>query len=218
MRLLPKVMLGSNEELEYLDHCRQLLSLALVHPAFPHEDRDALTFWRSKLDAKLTDRQATSPPQQQQQQQPRPPPIPPRIRQMKTGNEEETRGPSPTSSSRIYIEGDLSHTLQDSPSYSPEPYACLEPYNADDEEVRTLTSKTLQPRQHASIFFGGGSGHTSPLPTGFEEGMIFPPKANTIPRVNQKEDPNNGLGTTIIFEWQAGMKGKEIRFQVPVGR
>ena len=52
MRLLPKVLLGSSEAQLYLDQCRQLLSLALVHPAFPQEDRDALTFWLHKLDGK----------------------------------------------------------------------------------------------------------------------------------------------------------------------
>ena len=52
MKLLPKVLLGSSEELEYLDKCRQLLSLALVHPVFPHEDREALTYWLAKLDEK----------------------------------------------------------------------------------------------------------------------------------------------------------------------
>lgn len=52
MKLLPKVLLSSSEAQKYLDLCRQLLSLALVHPAFPQEDREALTFWLSKLDGK----------------------------------------------------------------------------------------------------------------------------------------------------------------------
>ena len=52
MRLLPKVLLGSSETHMYLEQCCQLLSLALVHPAFPPEDRDALTFWLNKLDGK----------------------------------------------------------------------------------------------------------------------------------------------------------------------
>lgn len=66
MKLLPKVMLGSSDELNYLDQCRQLLSLALVHPAFPQEDREALTFWLSQLDRKqknIVDRIPPSPSQ-----------------------------------------------------------------------------------------------------------------------------------------------------------
>lgn len=191
MKLLPKVMLGSSEELDYLDHCRQLLSLALVHPAFPHEDRDALTFWRSQLDAKhksLTERQGATSTSPQ-----RPPPIPPRIRQIKT--HEDVRL-SPTNS-RIYIEGDLN--TQDTSTYS------TDPYNADDEEVQQALSKTLQPRQSAPFILGGGSGHTSPLPSSLEEG---PGKANTIPRVNQKEDQN---GMFMNLQWQLGMKGEGVQ-------
>jgi hypothetical protein len=52
MKLLPKVLLSSSDAQNYFDHCRQLLSLALVHPAFPQEDREALTFWLNKLDVK----------------------------------------------------------------------------------------------------------------------------------------------------------------------
>lgn len=192
MKLLPKVMLGSSEELDYLDHCRQLLSLALVHPAFPHEDRDALTFWRSQLDAKhkiIAERQAAASSPQ------RPPPIPPRIRQIKTNDDVRL---SPTSS-RMYIEGDL-NTLQDVASYP------TDPYNADDDEVQRTLSKTLQPRQTAPFSFGGGSGHTSPLPSSLEEGSV---KANTIPRVSQKEDPN-GICAGLV--WQPGMKGEGGRF------
>jgi len=73
MTLLPKVLLSSIEELDYLDQCRQLLSLALVHPAFPHDDREALTFWLFRLDEKIRNimEKKQSPPQ-------RPPPLPPR--------------------------------------------------------------------------------------------------------------------------------------------
>ena len=52
LKLLPKVLFGSAEDPEYLYQCRQLLSLALVHPAFPHQDREKLTFWLSRLDDK----------------------------------------------------------------------------------------------------------------------------------------------------------------------
>ncbi len=208
MKLLPKVMLGSSEELDYLDRCRQLLSLALVHPAFPHEDRDALTFWRSQLDARhkiIADRQGVSSPSSSSSPQ-RPPPIPPRIRQIRTS--EDTRQPT---NSRIYIEGDLMH---DTPNFS------SDPYNADDEEVQRTLSKTLQPRQ-ATPFSFGGSGHTSPLPASYEDvcggtggmgGMVAQrEKSNTVPRMAQKEDIAamfNSFGGGNHFEWQAGMKGK----------
>lgn len=195
-------MLGPSEEMDYFDRCRQLLSLALVHPAFPHEDRDALTYWRSQLDARhktIADRQGgTSPPSSSSPQ--RPPPIPPRIRQIKT-NEDIRQSPT---NSRIYIEGDLMH---DTPNYS------TDPYNADDEEVQRTLSKTLQPRQAPPYSFGG-SGHTSPLPSSFEDGGMVGvghrEKANTIPRMTQKEDQGasglNSFGGSM--EWQAGMKGE----------
>lgn len=190
MKLLPKVMLGSSEELDYLDRCRQLLSLALVHPAFPHEDRDALTFWRSQLDMKhktIAERQAASSPPQ------RPPPIPPRIRQTL-----DVR--SSPANDRIVIDGELNHALLDMPTY------VSDPYNADDEEVqRTLaigSSKTLQHRQQPPFNFAG-SGHTSPLPSSYEEGgLSIREKSNTVPRVGPKEDLSSNV------EWQAGMKGK----------
>lgn len=56
MKLLPKVLLSSSssEVQYYIDQCRQLLSLALVHPAFPQEDREALTYWLNKLDKHTT--------------------------------------------------------------------------------------------------------------------------------------------------------------------
>lgn len=96
MKLLPKVMLGSSEELDYLDQCRQLLSLALVHPAFPQEDREALTFWLSQLDRKqrnIVDLKATSPS---------------RIYQIKSTSEETSWNTSGSpSSGRINISGEL---------------------------------------------------------------------------------------------------------------
>ena len=52
LKLLTKVLFSSEEE-EYLYQCRQLLSLALVHPAFPHEDREKLNFWFTRLEDKL---------------------------------------------------------------------------------------------------------------------------------------------------------------------
>ena len=75
MKLLPKVLLGYSEAQNYLDQCRQLLSLALVHPAFPQDDREALSFWLKKLDEKhitIAARKLTP----HQQQPPTPTPIP----------------------------------------------------------------------------------------------------------------------------------------------
>ncbi len=107
MKLLPKVLLGSSEELEYLDQCRQLLSLALVHPAFPHEDREALTYWLSRLDEKSRGILERSPAPLLPSSQQRPPPIPPRkIHQLKS--EDQTR--LSNGGSRIYINGYLSQT------------------------------------------------------------------------------------------------------------
>eukprot|EP00731_Ephydatia_muelleri_P027433 Em0019g306a len=76
MKLMPKVLLGSSEDLDYLEQCRQLLSLALVHPAFPVENREALSYWLARLDEKqknITDRK-----QSMNGHVAIPPPIPPR--------------------------------------------------------------------------------------------------------------------------------------------
>ena len=51
LKLFTKILFGSEEE-EYLYQCRQLLSLALIHPAFPHEDREKLNFWFTRLEEK----------------------------------------------------------------------------------------------------------------------------------------------------------------------
>ena len=129
MKLLPKVLLGSSEELDYLDQCRQLLSLALVHPAFPHGDRDALTFWLSRLDEKqknIIDR-----PQ-------RPPPIPPRnkIYQTKTDDHNCSLRTS-NGASRIYINGYFSRLVPAQSEGSLED--SLESYLLDpDEEAREM--------------------------------------------------------------------------------
>ncbi|XP_041379561.1 protein Smaug homolog 1-like [Gigantopelta aegis] len=53
LKLLPKVLFGSIEDSDYLYQCRQIISLALVHPAFPHEDREKLKFWLSRLEEKM---------------------------------------------------------------------------------------------------------------------------------------------------------------------
>lgn len=105
MTLLPKVLLSSIEELEYLDHCRQLLSLALVHPAFPHDDREALTFWLFRLNEKIRNimEKKQSPPQQ-------PPPIPPR-KIYPIHSSDDTGGTQ--SSSTIEIDGFLDPSMEE---------------------------------------------------------------------------------------------------------
>lgn len=106
MKLLPKVLLGSSVEMDYLDQCRQLLSLALVHPAFPLQDREALTFWLSQLDKKQKknmERVSPAPPQIR--------PLPPRQIHQIMPDDVGARSSSPSSAasngSRIYINGDL---------------------------------------------------------------------------------------------------------------
>ena len=105
MTLLPKVLLSSIEELEYLDHCRQLLSLALVHPAFPHDDREALTFWLFRLNEKI--RNIMEKKQSLSQQ---PPPIPPR-KIYPIRSSEDAGGAQ--SSSTIEIEGFLDPSMEE---------------------------------------------------------------------------------------------------------
>lgn len=51
LKLLTKILFGSEDE-EYLYQCRQLLSLALIHPAFPPEDREKINFWLTRLEEK----------------------------------------------------------------------------------------------------------------------------------------------------------------------
>lgn len=52
LTLLPKVLLGSSEESTYMDQCKQLLSLSLVHPGFNQEDRAKLSYWLARLHEK----------------------------------------------------------------------------------------------------------------------------------------------------------------------
>ncbi len=51
LKLLTKILFSSEDE-EYLYQCRQLLSLALIHPAFPHEEREKINFWLTRLEEK----------------------------------------------------------------------------------------------------------------------------------------------------------------------
>ena len=108
LRLLPKVLLSSSEEPDYLDHCQQLLSLALVHPAFPQEDRETLTYWRSRLDEKcriVHGRISKTGSPASSSSLPRPS-IPRRIYQTGDSHSDDIGGHSGRNgSSRIYING-----------------------------------------------------------------------------------------------------------------
>ena len=52
LKLLPKILSHSLEYSIHEEECRQLLSLALVHPAFVPEERNSLTWWLGLLDDK----------------------------------------------------------------------------------------------------------------------------------------------------------------------
>ena len=211
MKLLPKVMLSSGKELDYLDHChyvdqcRQLLSLALVHPAFPHDDREALTFWLTQLDTK----QKSAPVERQTPSSyppapaPHMPPVPPRIRQIETNDDVRL---SPTNG-RIYIEGDLNHSLP------PEMLSSSsDPYTADDKEVQRVFNPSKMafiPRQPG--LFGSRDHHTSPLPSRSEESGSFGERSSTGPRLKDDalQGGNGAISTaTGSMEREAGMKGE----------
>ena len=55
LNILPKVLSHSHEHSIHEEECRQLLSLALVHPAFPPNERNKLQQWLQILDEKLVD-------------------------------------------------------------------------------------------------------------------------------------------------------------------
>ena len=55
LNILPKVLAHSHENSVHEEECRQLLSLALVHPAFPPDERNQLQQWLQVLDEKLVD-------------------------------------------------------------------------------------------------------------------------------------------------------------------
>lgn len=189
MKLLPKVMPGLSEEMEYRDMCRQLLSLAMVHPAFPHEDREALTYWLSQLDSKHKN-MAPSPSLSSTTQQPvaqQPPALPSRsIRQVHTTEETNLSA----GNGRIYIEGELSHSsLTSHPHHHDQPPSSSDPYSPDDVEVqRTLASSKIFESSQSSQAL-----HIEPsLPeaVGYDEGGagLVRDKASTVPRVGMKEE------------------------------
>ena len=213
MKLLPKVMLGSSEELDYLDQCRQLLSLALVHPAFPHEDREALTYWLSQLDRKhknISDRTSSSPQ--------RPPPIPPRIHQIKSGDD---YGRSSSGNGRIYINGDLNRldslSMQEGASES-------EPAGLDQDYEEDGHSKSQSLTHGQSLYGSSTLPHHDPHsaiaglpPASLEDIMLIRmSKSNSMP-VPQTSSLSSLPGSMIapgtveegpLVDWKPGMKGR----------
>lgn len=217
MRLLPKVLLGSSEEMDYQDLCRQLLSLALLHPAFPHENREALTFWLSQLDSKhkgmaeintpaLSPSSVNpfffpSPQQQTAATSQQPPALPPRIRQVHTSKDTSV----PPGNSRIYLDGELSHSSHPHQQHH-DHLPSLDPYSADDEEVQwTLHSCTPGQAAHFEC--------SSPMPHSFEEGGgagMVKEKANTVPRVSGGASAGLMEDTCVAISLNKdpGMRGK----------
>lgn len=76
LTLLPKVLLGSCEEQNYMDQCKQLLSLSLVHPAFNQDDRAKLSYWLTRLHDK-PDRRPNTVTSHSPTPDKRPCPLPP---------------------------------------------------------------------------------------------------------------------------------------------
>ena len=198
MKLLPKVMLGSSEELDYLDQCRQLLSLALVHPAFPHEDREALTYWLSQLDRKQKNISDRSPQ--------RPPPIPPRIHQIKSSEE---YGRSSSGNGRIYINGDLSRA----DSFGGEGEGDSLGYEQDEDDIQG-PGKSMS-LQHGQSLFGAQRDTAMPL-AAFDDSMMTTRSSKTLPvprtaSLSSLPGSNMASGTAEEqqVDWKAGMKGKK---------
>ena len=194
MKLLPKVMLGSSEELDYLDQCRQLLSLALVHPAFPHEDREALTYWLSQLDRKQKNISDRSPQ--------RPPPIPPRIHQIKSGEE---FGRSSGGNGRIYINGDLSRA----DSLGGEGDCDSLGYEQDEDDIQGKSMSL----QHGQSLFGAQHDAAMPL-SGFDDIIVTTRSSKTLPvprtaSLSSLPGSNMASGTAEEqqVDWKPGMKG-----------
>lgn len=53
LKLLPKILTHTLEHCVHQQECLQLLSLALVHPAFPPEERTSLLCWLSHLEKSM---------------------------------------------------------------------------------------------------------------------------------------------------------------------
>lgn len=213
LKLLPKVLFGSTEDKEYLYQCRQLLSLALVHPAFPYEDREKLTFWLSRLDDKCRNvaernglighhphphRSATLPIQNHASHSP-----PTRIYQLNTGSTDDLGGRK-NGANRIYI------TLPHNPAQIIDGFDALGEvdthplFEDEDEPVQkgfTLSSTHgFMTMEHCST------------PNGYDEYMKKMTSAKSLSLPVNRASSACSLPTTLddqtmLTFWKPGMKG-----------
>lgn len=206
MRLLPKVLLCSSEQPDYLDQCRQLLSLALVHPAFPTEDREALTYWLSRLNGKQAEHCLVGVAA--------PPPIPPR----------KIRSSHISNGANIIpiMNGDLLSL----PAHSEERLDELEdvlPRSMGtgplDEEEYQLRTGSLGPGQGLFPSSATAAGRQQSLPAGSLEGVMMllasSSKSATLPvQMTGASFSHSGLPGSVDesiqhLQWNPGMKGKQ---------
>ena len=194
MKLMPKVLLGSSEDIDYLEQCRQLLSLALVHPAFPHENREALSYWLTRLDEKqknIMDRKQSM----NGGHLAAPPPIPPRRIYQIPSRPEEAQGsarlaPSAVDSGRIYIRTNSGWAGSENDSLCNGFPVDPDTFEGDDEVP-------YSGRERASTM----GHHHGPPPTG-DDYASRQVRCNTLPaRSGHGDDPPHQI------EWKAGMKG-----------
>ena len=200
MKLMPKVLLGSSEDLDYLEQCRQLLSLAIVHPAFPHENREALSYWLARLDEKqknITDRK-----QSMNGHIAAPPPIPPRrIHQTPSKVEEGGWGSGvggvprvAMDTSRIDIKTPGGWAGQ-SDNFSNGFLVDPDMFEGDDEVPYS--------RDRASTM-----GHHYGAPPPGDEHLSRQAKCNTLPATRTGGHSDDLLPVqSSQIEWKAGMKG-----------
>ena len=196
-------MLGSSEELDYLDQCRQLLSLALVHPAFPHEDREALSYWLSQLDRKQKNISDRSPQ--------RPPPIPPRIHQIKSG---EDFGRSSSGNGRIYINGDLSRSDSFGSHHGGGDDLDSLAYEQEEDDIQ---GKSLS-LQHGQSLFSSSNlpHHEAQHPTTSLDDILMARSSQSMP-VPRTASLSSLPGSNMAgseeqsqVDWKPGMKGTNV--------
>lgn len=198
MKLLPKVLLSSSEVQNYLDQCRQLLSLALVHPAFPQEDREALTFWLNKLDKHTTTTTTKKIASLPTASSPSPAPYNPitsafprkKVHQIKSQETSSSLG-----NGDLPIEGYIGpvHNGFDSPDLLCEPTSTVPYLHPLDEVEKRVTLPS----------------NSTAFDT-FSVGKAFP-KSTTLPACGTHSTSSSLplLGDDISsIEWSEGMKGK----------
>lgn len=211
LKLLPKVLFGSIEDSDYLYQCRQLISLALVHPAFPHEDREKLKFWLSRLEERcrnIAERNGTltHQPYHQLRSMTLPSSPPRRIYQLHTGHSDDLT----SRKDRIYITlpPGSSQNLQFVDGFDGLGEVDTYPsFEDDDEPIQkafTLSSgqslfTTLPLQEHCST------------PNGYDDYKRMKNKSLSLP--NNRAPSACSLPASfddqIPFLWKPGMKGKD---------